>query len=107
VVLGFPSNDFGNQEPGTNEQIAEFCSANYGVQFPMFAKVKVKGGGKIPFFQALTEGREGKAAGGEIGWNFEKFVIGRDGYLAARFRTREDPKSEPVVEAIRTALAAR
>jgi glutathione peroxidase len=105
--MGFPSNDFGNQEPGTNAEIAEFCSSNYGVTFPMFAKIKVKGGEKIALYRALTQGREGAARGGEIGWNFEKFLIGRDGELAARFRTAQDPKSGDVVEAIRTALQSR
>jgi glutathione peroxidase len=102
--MGFPSNDFGNQEPGSNEQIADFCTANYGVKFPMFAKVKVHGGEKIPLYQALTSGKEGVVRSGEIGWNFEKFLIGRDGQLVARFYTSQDPKSGDVVAPIRAAL---
>ena len=105
MVLGFPSNDFGNQEPGGNAEIAEFCTANYGVKFPMFAKVKVLGGGKIPLYRALTAGKKGVTRAGEIGWNFEKFLVGRDGELAARFYTADDPKSGDVVAAIRAALA--
>ena len=104
MVLGFPSNDFGNQEPGSNAAIAEFCTANYGVKFPMFAKVKVRGDSKIPLYRALTAGKESVARAGEIGWNFEKFLVGRDGELAARFYTAQDPKSGDVVVAIRAAL---
>jgi len=105
VVLGFPSNDFGNQEPGSNAEIAEFCTANYGVKFPMFAKVKVLGDGKIPLYRALTGGKDGAARAGEVGWNFEKFLIGRNGELAARFFTAQDPKAADMVAALRAALA--
>ena len=105
VVMGFPSNDFGAQEPGSNGDIAQFCEANYGVRFPMFSKVPVKGAGKTPFFAGLTQTGSGTAVAGEIRWNFEKFLIGRDGKLAARFRTRVTPQSARVVAAVESALA--
>ena len=105
VVMGFPSNDFGAQEPGSHGDIARFCEANYGVRFPMFTKVAVKGAGKTPFFAGLTQNGSGAAQAGEIRWNFEKFLIGRDGKLAARFRTRVTPHSAQVVAAVEFALA--
>ena len=104
VVLGVPSNDFGAQEPGSHGDIARFCEANYGVRFPMFTKVAVKGAGKTPFFAGLTQNGSGAAQAGEIRWNFEKFLIGRDGKLAARFRTRVTPHSAQVVAAVESAL---
>jgi glutathione peroxidase len=102
VILGFPANDFGAQEPGTDAEIAEFCSTKYAVTFPMFSKITVKGDGKAPLYKALTEAADPK---GEVGWNFEKFLIGKNGTVIARFKsgvTAEDPR---LVKAIEAALA--
>ena len=101
VVLGFPSNDFMGQEPGTEEQIQEFCRLTYKVKFPMFEKVSVKGTGAHPFFVALAE-----AAGTYPTWNFHKFLIGRDGKLITQFSPRTQPYDERVVGEIRSALAS-
>ena len=100
VVLGFPSNDFFGQEPGTEEEVQEFCRLTYGVKFPMFEKVSVKEGGAHPFFAALA-----KASGTHPTWNFHKFLIGRDGKLITEFSPRTQPYEEKVVAAIRKALA--
>ncbi|MCB0900321.1 MAG: glutathione peroxidase [Actinobacteria bacterium] len=97
TVIGFPCNQFGNQDPGTNEEIAEFCQVNYGVTFPMMAKVDVKGDDADPLFTWLT-------AGDDIQWNFTKFVIGRDGEVAERFDTRVEPAT--MSDAIEKALSA-
>ena len=123
-VLGFPANDFGAQEPGTNEEIVSFCSANYGVSFPLFSKADVTGAGKQPLYAALTEAmpeKQGDAAGfrerqrergrtptedPEVLWNFEKFLIGRDGEVAARFAPSITPEDPALVAAIEAELAA-
>ena len=97
TVIGFPCNQFGNQDPGTNEEIAEFCQVNYGVTFPMMAKVDVKGDDADPLFTWLT-------AGDDIQWNFTKFLIGRDGEVAERFDTRVEPAT--MSDAIEKALSA-
>jgi glutathione peroxidase len=99
VVLAFPSNDFMGQEPGTPEEIRSFCDTNYQVTFPMFAKVKVKGGDKSEIFAFLT-------AGGldEPTWNFTKYLVGRDGKVIARFAPRTKPDDPALVEAVRNAL---
>jgi glutathione peroxidase len=102
VVLGFPANDFGAQEPGSDEQIKEFCTSKYDVSFPMFAKITVKGAGKPKLYQVLTETAD---PAGEIGWNFEKFLIGKDGQVAGRFKTRVSPDDADLVAAIEAALA--
>lgn len=104
VVLGFPANDFGAQEPGTDAQIAEFCSAKYAVTFPMFSKITVKGAGMPPLYKALTESADPPGA---IGWNFEKFLVGRDGTVVGRFKTRVTPDDPALVAAIEAALAAK
>lgn len=122
-VLGFPANDFGAQEPGTNDEIVEFCSANYGVSFPMFSKADVTGAGKQPLYQALTdavptkrgdvEGMKERFRGygmtptddPEVLWNFEKFLIGRDGQVAARFAPATTPDDADLVAAIEAELA--
>ena len=103
LVLGFPSNDFGRQEPGSNKEIKDFCELNYKVSFPLFSKVTVSGNQKAPLFKYLTEdsGQEFKRS---IDWNFEKFLIGRDGQLVARFKSSTDPQSEEMLSAILTAL---
>lgn len=87
VVLGFPCNQFGAQEPGTAEEIAEFCDTSYGVTFPMYEKVDVNGPGTHPIYQLLKSA----ADGGDIQWNFEKFVVGRDGTVVGRFPSSARP----------------
>jgi len=122
-VLGFPANDFAGQEPGSAEEIAEFCSANYGVSFPMFAKADVFGPGKQPLYAALTAAqptKQGPAAefrerlrgygmtpneDPEVLWNFEKFLIGRDGTVVARFAPGLEPEDQALVDAVESALA--
>ena len=103
VVLGFPANNFGGQEPGTDTEIAEFCTSKYSVEFPMFSKVSVKGDDKAPLFSYLTSA-ENPDKQGDIGWNFEKFLIGKDGKLIRRFATKVDPTNADLVAAIETAL---
>ena len=107
VVLGVPSNDFGKQEPGTNAQILEFCKSTYKVTFPLLEKVTVKGEGKIPLYQYLTSKDSNPKFSGEIGWNFEKFLIDRKGQVVGRFKSGVEPTSEPVVSAIKKELAAK
>jgi glutathione peroxidase len=100
VVIGVPANNFGAQEPGSNEEIAKFCSSEYHVTFPMLAKVSVKGEDKCPLYKYLTAKETNPKFGGEIPWNFEKFLIGRNGEVVQRFAHRVKPESEKVVEAI-------
>jgi glutathione peroxidase len=101
VVLGFPSNDFMGQEPGTEEEIQEFCRLTYSVKFPMFEKITVKEANAHPFYANLAA-----AAGTYPTWNFHKFLIGRDGQLIDEFSPRTQPYDDKLVESIRTALAA-
>lgn len=103
VVLGFPANEFGSQEPGTNEEIKQFCSANYGVTFPMFSKIVVKGKDIHPLYQWLTEHTGEK----EIAWNFAKFLIGRQGQILERFDPRTKPDAPEIMKALDEALAAK
>ena len=100
VVLGFPSNDFMGQEPGTEEQIEEFCRLTYGVDFPMFEKTTVKGDDANPFFVALAD-----SSGTYPTWNFHKYLIGRDGQYIAEFSPRTKPEDEKVIAALQAALA--
>jgi glutathione peroxidase len=102
VVLGFPCNDFGNQEPGTDKEIKEFCKTSYDVSFPLMEKVHVKGPEQHPLYTALT-GKEG-AFPGDVSWNFGKFLIGKDGKPIARFEPKTTPDSPEVVGAIEKAL---
>ena len=106
AVVGFPCNQFGGQEPGSAEEIAEFCSATYGVTFPMFEKVDVNGAGRHPVYTELTELTDASGEAGDIQWNFEKFLIGPDGQAIARFRPRTEPESDEVVSAIEAVLPA-
>jgi glutathione peroxidase len=99
VVLGFPSNDFGKQEPGTAEQIAAFCSTRFHIKFPLFEKVRTKGGGQSPVFHLLAE------AGGEPKWNFHKYLVGRDGHLVRAFPSNVEPSAPELVAAVEAALA--
>lgn len=103
VVMGFPANNFGKQEPGTNEEIKEFCTANYDVTFPMFSKVSVKGDDQHELFKYLTS-LENPDFKGDINWNFEKFLIGKDGKLLHRFRSKPSPTGEEIVKAVEAAL---
>lgn len=105
VVLGFPCNDFGAQEPGTNAEIKTFCVENYKVSFPMFDKIHVKGPGQHPLYAALT-GTDG-AFPGNVEWNFGKFLIGRDGKPLKRFEPQTEPTDAEVVSAIEAALAKK
>lgn len=104
VVMGFPANNFGGQEPGSNEEIVEFCTTKYDVKFPLFSKVSVKGDDQAPLFAYLTTA-ENPDKKGDIGWNFEKFLIAKDGQLIRRFSTRTKPDDGAVIEAIEAALA--
>ncbi len=101
-VLGFPSNDFGGQEPGSDAEIASFCTTKFGVSFPMFSKIAVKGSGKDALYAFLTEG----PPAGEVKWNFEKFLIGKDGKVVGRFPSAVKPESDELLAAIEKALAA-
>jgi glutathione peroxidase len=107
AILGFPANEFGKQEPGTNEEIGEFCRKNYGVKFDMFSKIVVKGEGKAPLYQYLTSAETNPQFPGEISWNFEKFLIGRDGKIAARFAPKVKPEAPEVIAAIEAELAKK
>lgn len=98
VVIGFPANNFGGQEPGTEQEIKTFCTRNYHVTFPMYSKVSVKGGDMTPLYQFLTQ------TGGEIPWNFTKFLVNRDGRVIARFEPKVTPDSPEVRSALEKAL---
>jgi glutathione peroxidase len=105
-VVGFPSNQFGGQEPGSAEEIAEFCSATYGVTFPMFEKIDVNGPDRHPIYAELTATPDAEGEAGDIQWNFEKFLIGADGSVLARFRPMTAPDAEEIVTAIQANLPA-
>jgi glutathione peroxidase len=104
TVLGFPCNQFFNQEPGDAEKIQEFCSVNYGVTFPLFAKLDVKGGNQHPLYSILTELPDDTGKAGDVKWNFEKFLVGRDGRVVRRFRSKVTPEDTTLVEAIESLL---
>jgi glutathione peroxidase len=104
VVLGFPANNFMGQEPGTNEEIKTFCKQKYNVSFPLFSKISVKGDDIHPLYRFLTSKETNPEFGGDITWNFNKFLVGRDGRVIARFETKEKPESEKIAQAIETAL---
>jgi glutathione peroxidase len=103
-VVGFPCNQFGGQEPGTAEEIAEFCSATYGVTFPIFEKIEVNGPGRHAIYAELTAAPDVDGEAGDIQWNFEKFVVRPGGVVAARFRPGTTPDSPEVLAAIEDAL---
>lgn len=105
VIVGFPANNFGAQEPGTNEEIKTFCKSKYSVTFPMMAKVSVKGDDTTPLYQFLTDKAANPKTGGEIQWNFTKFLVGPDGHVVARFEPKVTPDSPEVTSAIESALA--
>ena len=104
VVLGFPCNQFGSQEPGTEADIKEFCTSKYAVTFPMFSKVEVNGDDATPIYQYLTSKDVAPQGKGKVQWNFEKFLVDREGQLIARFSPRTKPDSKEVVAAIEEAL---
>jgi glutathione peroxidase len=104
VVLGVPCNQFGGQEPGTAEEIAEFCDANYGVTFPMTEKVDVNGPDRHPLYQELTAATDASGDAGDVQWNFEKFIVGTDGRVSARLRPRVTPDSPELIAAVERVL---
>jgi len=104
VIIGVPANEFGAQEPGTDAEIRDFCTKNYGVKFPMLSKVVVKGKGICPLYQYLTSKTTNPEFGGDITWNFTKFLISREGKIVNRFEPRVDPEDEKVISAIEAEL---
>ena len=96
TVIGFPSNQFGGQEPGSADEIADFCSATYGVTFPMSDKVEVNGAGRDPIYAALTATPAADGATGDVQWNFEKFLVAGDGSIVGRYRPRTEPDAEQI-----------
>lgn len=104
VIVGIPSNEFGGQEPGTNAEIIKFCQTNYKVTFPVTEKVIVKGEGICPLYKFLTSKETNKEFGGEVTWNFEKFLVGTKGEVIGRFESSVDPESDELITAITKAL---
>ena len=104
MVLGFPANNFGGQEPGTDQEIKTFCSSSYNVNFNMYGKISVKGNDKHPLFTFLTSGAANSNLAGEIGWNFEKFLIDKNGKLIKRYKSNIDPMSLEMKTDIENAL---
>ena len=107
VVVGFPANNFGAQEPGSNAEIGAFCKSKFGVTFPMFSKISVKGSDKAPLYQFLTDKNANPKTGGEIPWNFTKYLVDRDGKVLARFDAPVEPESKELTSAIVAALKAK
>jgi glutathione peroxidase len=106
VIVGIPANNFGAQEPGTNQEIKTFCQSKYNVTFPMMSKVSVKGEDKTPLYQYLTDKSANPKTGGDIQWNFTKFLVGTDGQILTRFEPAVTPDSPEVTGAIEKALAS-
>jgi glutathione peroxidase len=104
VVLGVPSNQFGGQEPGSADEIAEFCESTYGVTFPLTEKVEVNGPHRHPLYQQLTAAPDATGQAGDVQWNFEKFVVGTDGRVAARLRPGVTPDAPELIAAVERAL---
>ena len=104
TVLGFPCNQFFKQEPGSAEEIQSFCSINYGVTFPLYAKLDVKGAGQHPLYAILSEFPDDAGKAGNVTWNFEKFLVGKDGRVVRRFRPKVVPEDPVVIEAIESLL---
>ena len=104
AVVGFPCNQFGGQEPGTAEEIATFCATNYGVTFPMFEKIEVNGPGRHPIYAELSQMPDASGEAGDIQWNFEKFLVGPDGTVLARFRPLVTPEDPGLVAAVEASL---
>ncbi len=104
-ILAFPSNDFGGQEPGTDSEIKLFCTENYDVKFPLFSKIPVKGEEKAPLYAFLTDTKRFPDTGGEIKWNFTKFLVDKDGKIVSRYESKVKPTDEAVTKDIEKALA--
>ncbi|MEU9605755.1 glutathione peroxidase [Streptomyces sp. NPDC048057] len=104
TVVGVPCNQFGGQEPGSAEEIGTFCSATYGVSFPMLAKTEVNGAGRHALYAELTQTQDAEGEAGDVQWNFEKFLLDGEGAVVARFRPRTDPESPEVLAAITSRL---
>jgi glutathione peroxidase len=104
VILGFPANNFGGQEPGSDEEIKTFCSAKYSVTFPIFSKISVKGDDIHPLYKLLTSKDTDPEFGGDIKWNFSKFLLNKDGKVIARFEPAVKPDSDQVIQAVEKAL---
>jgi glutathione peroxidase len=104
IVLGFPANNFMGQEPGTNEEIKSFCSLKYNVSFPMFSKISVKGDDINPLFKFLTDKGTNPEFGGDIRWNFNKFLVDKNGKVVARFEPMVKPDNEQMIQTIEKAL---
>jgi len=107
VVAGFPANNFGGQEPGGNAEIGAFCKSKFGVTFPMFSKISVAGKDKAPLYQFLTDKTVNPKTGGEIPWNFTKYLVDRNGKVLARFDAPVEPGSKELTSAIEEALATK
>jgi glutathione peroxidase len=105
-VIGFPCNQFMGQEPGTSEEIAQFCSATYGVTFPLMEKIDVNGEGRHPIYAELTEKEDAEGAAGDITWNFEKFLVSPKGDVVARYRPQVEPEDASVLSDIEAQLTA-
>lgn len=97
IIIGFPSNDFMNQDPGTDEEILEFCSLNYGVTFPMMSKVKVTGKKKDPIYKFLTDGKLNGVESSNVGWNFQKYLIDENGFLVKVISTKTEPDDQEII----------
>ncbi|HEV2368764.1 MAG TPA: glutathione peroxidase [Acidimicrobiales bacterium] len=106
-VVGVPCNQFGEQEPGSPDEIATFCSTTYGVTFPMTEKVEVNGPGRHPLYERLTATKDEEGKAGDIQWNFEKFLLSPDGEIVARFRPLVDPEADELVNAVEKVLPGR
>ncbi|GAQ51266.1 glutathione peroxidase [Streptomyces acidiscabies] len=106
TVLGFPCNQFGQQEPGTSEEIQEFCSTTYDVTFPLFEKVDVNGARRHPVYEILTAAHDGRGVGGDVEWNFEKFLVSADGTVVQRIGSRVKPDAPDVIARIEALLPA-
>ena len=107
VILGFPANNFGGQEPGTEAEIREFCTSKYKVTFPMFAKISVKGEDQHPLYAYLTSKETNPDFGGDISWNFNKFLIDRRGRIVGRFTSKDKPMADSVIAEVEKHLAAK
>src|ERR1700719_613039 len=107
VVAGFPANNFGGQEPGSNAEIGAFCKSKFGVTFPMFSKISVAGKDQAPLYQFLTDKTVNPKTGGEIPWNFTKYLVDRNGKVLARFDAPVEPGSKELTSAIEEALATK
>src|ERR1700704_428551 len=107
VVAGFPANNFGGQEPGSNAEIGAFCKSKFGVTFPMFSKISVAGKDKAPLYQFLTDKSANPKTGGEIPWNFTKYLVDRDGKVLARFDAPIEPMSKELTAALEAVLKSK